>query len=132
VFNALRSDELLLGIAQVLRLAADSRTTLEEYERSQLLSAFSVSRLLAAEQRGQVELLAWTQTELDGALAQPADGPVAVARTRIADAATGVAVGEALADLLAELPPDDPARPPVRRILRELADREIDALEAVA
>lgn len=128
VFNALRSDELLVGIGQVLRATADSRGSLEDYERSQLLSAFSVSRLLAAEQIAAPALLAWARAELGSAIGDAQDGPAAAARARLDGAATGVEVGEAIADLLRDLPADDPRRAGVRRVLRELADREVAAL----
>ena len=52
MFNALRSDELLVGVGRMIRMAADATDPLEGFERSQLLSAFSVTRLLASEQRG--------------------------------------------------------------------------------
>ena len=128
MFNALRSDELLVGIGQVLRATADIKSPLEEYERSQLLSAFSVSRLLAAEQIAAQELLAWARTELGAVLAGSPDAPGARALEGIESAPDGVAVGEVLCDLLVDLAEDDPRRAGVRRILRELADREVTAL----
>ena len=128
MFNALRSDELLVGIGQVLRATADSKGPLEEYGRTQLLSALSVSRLLAAEQIAAQELLAWARTELGAVLADAQDAPGGRALEGVESAADGVAVGDVLCDLLAELPSDDPRRAGVRRILRELADREVAAL----
>ena len=128
VFNALRSDELLVGIGQVLRAAADSSGTLEDYERSQLLSAFSVSRLLAAEQIAAPDLLAWARAELAGALAGAADAPAVTARDRIDAAADGIEIGDALCGLLRDLPQGDPRRDAVRVVLGELADREVAAL----
>jgi len=132
VFNALRSDELLVGIGQVLRATADVRGPLEDFQRVQLLSAQSVARLLAAEQRAQAELLAWLKAELDAALATTDHPSAATARAALADADTGPAVGEALGPLLEELPDEDPARARVRTVLRELADREVAALATAA
>ena len=128
MFNALRSDELLVGIGQVLRATADNRGSLADYERSQLLSAFSVSRLLAAEQIAAPGLLAWARSELGTVLGDAADAPSTRARERIDAAADGVAVGEALCDLLTDLPVADNRRAGVRGVLRELSDREVAAL----
>jgi len=128
VFNALRSDELLVGIGQVLRATADVRGPLEDFQRVQLLSAQSVARLLAAEQREQAELLAWLKAELETALAATDHASAATARAALAGADSGPAVGEALGPLLEELPDEDPARARVRTVLRELADREVAAL----
>src|SRR3954452_5302389 len=132
VFNALRSDELLVGIGQVLRATADARGPLEDFQRGQLVSAQSVARLLAAEQRAQAELLAWLKGELGDA--PPAtDHPAgATARAALAEADTGPAVGEALGPLLDDLPDDDPSRARVRTVLKELADREVAALATAA
>src|ERR1700761_4574903 len=68
VFTALRSDELLVGVGRVLRQVAGTSNALEDYERSQALSAYSVTRLLAAEERAAAELLARTKEALHAAL----------------------------------------------------------------
>jgi hypothetical protein len=128
VFNALRSDELLVGVGRMLRLAADAQGPLEGFERSQMLSAFSVTRLLAAEQRAAGELLQATRANLLRALAGDRP-PIAAARERVAAATDGVALGDALTALLAALPPDDPARPGVHRALRTMVDAEVAALD---
>ena len=128
VFNALRSDELLVGIGHVLRATADARGPLEDFERTQLLSAFSVSKLLAAEQRAAGELLSWLRGERLAALPHDGDPTTAAVRERVSGAGDGVAVGEAIGDLLAALPADDPRRAAVRRVVREMTDREVAAL----
>lgn len=129
MFNALTSEELLVGVGRVLRMTAAASGPLEDYQRSQILSAYSVTRLLAAESAGEVELLAWLRASLEGALAGDDASPEVVgARERIATALTGVAIGEALADLLAALPRDDRRRPPLHRVLREMTDRELAAM----
>jgi hypothetical protein len=132
VFNALSSEQLLVGIGRVLRMAADSNGSLEDYRRSQVLSAYSVTRLLAAEHAGAAELLAWGSEQLAAALAGDERPPVVEARERIGAAGNGVQLGDAVADLLAALPPDsgDRTRAAVQRVLRELTDREQSALAA--
>ena len=96
VFNALTPPELLTGIGHTLRMAADANGALEGFERSQVLSAYSVTRLLASEQAAAEELLAWTR----GALLDALDGddrPASErARAAIAAAPDGQAVGAAL------------------------------------
>jgi hypothetical protein len=128
VFNALRSDELLLGVGRVVRMAADAAGPLEDYERSQLLSAFSVVRLLAAEQRAAPELLASTRQELERALGGDERPDVVGARRTIDEATDGVAIGDALVDLLAALPREDPTRTKVHAALRVMIDNEVAAL----
>ncbi|MDO8212451.1 hypothetical protein [Conexibacter sp. CPCC 206217] len=132
MFNALSSEQLLVGVGRVLRSAADANGTLEDYQRSQTLSAYSVTRLLAAELAGATELLAWTRAELTTALRGDDRARVGEARERIAVAANGVELGEAVADLLAALPrdPADETRTAVQHVLRELTDREQAALAA--
>ena len=127
VFNALTPPELLTGIGHTLRMAADANGALEGFERSQVLSAYSVTRLLASEQAAAEELLAWTR----GALLDALDGddrPACErARAAIAAAPDGQAIGAALSELLPALP-EDATRRAVRRILREMIEREITAL----
>jgi hypothetical protein len=123
MFNALRSDELLVGVGRMLRMAADAKEPLEGFERSQLLSAFSVTRLLASEQRAQADLLEATRASLVGVL--DADGAA-----RVAAAADGPALGAVLTDLLAGLgDADDPTRVAVHRALRTMVDDEVAALD---
>lgn len=133
MFNALRTDELIAGMGTTMRAAAAAAGPADEYARGQLLSAFSVSRLLAAEVRATPGLLAWLQGELDAALAASADPAAALARERVAAAADGTEVGDALVDLLAELRTegrDQELRERLHAILRELAARELAALAA--
>lgn len=130
MFNALSSEQLLIGVGGMLRAAADADGPLEDYERSQMLSAYSVTRLLAAEQAAAFELLAWTRDALDGALDGDSRGPVVTARRRLAAVHTGTEVGDVLTDLLAALPREDATRSRVHGVLREMIDREIAALAA--
>jgi hypothetical protein len=128
VFNALRSDELLVGVGRMLRLAADLGTAPEGFERSQLLSAFSVTRLLASEQRGAAALLAATRADLDAALANDDRDAATAARARIAAAVDGIAIGDAVLDLLEALPDPDPTRAAVQHALRRMVDAEVATL----
>jgi hypothetical protein len=133
MFNALRTDELIAGMGTTMRAAAAAEGPADEYARGQLLSAFSVSRLLAAEVRATPGLLAWLKGELDAALAASEDPAAAPARERVADAADGNEVGDALVDLLAELRAegrDQALRERVHAVLREMAARELAALAA--
>jgi hypothetical protein len=134
MFNSMRTDELIAGIGQTVRAAASASGPPDDYARGQLLSAYSVSRLLAAEVKAEAELYAWLRSEVLGALAAAAGDPaVAAARPRAETAADGVALGAVLVDLLAELRLRDP-EPELRRrlhsILREMAERELVALAA--
>jgi hypothetical protein len=131
MFNALRSEELLVGIGRVLRIVADAPGALEEYARSQTLSAYSVTRLLAAEQAAAPDLLAWTQAALATALEEDARPEAQTARDRIAAVASGPELGEAVGDLLAALPPADATGMRVHRVLAEMIDREVAALAAL-
>jgi hypothetical protein len=148
VFNALRADELLTGVGRVLRMIADTTGPLEEYERSQTLSAYSVTRLLAAEEAAAHELFRDTRlallevlsgddsesvgamTEADASAIQEARTAIRQARTAIGQAETGVEVGEAVGDLLSALPRDAPARPRTHAVLAQMIDREVAALAA--
>lgn len=128
MFNALRSDELLVGIGRVLRAAADVRGPLEDYERTQLLSALSVSRLLAAEQLAAAELMADTKRDLADAMQGDDRAEVERARIAVAAATTGPEVGGALMELLGALPREDATRARVRASLRAMVDHEVEAL----
>jgi hypothetical protein len=131
VFNALRSDELLVGVGRVLRLVAAAPAALEEYERSQTLSAYSVTRLLAAEQAAAAELLAATKGALLVAIADDQRPAVRLAAQRIGSATDGIAVGDAIAELLGELSPDEPMRRRIHAALAVMIDSEVAALAAV-
>jgi hypothetical protein len=156
VFNSLRTDQLIAGIGATARSAATATGRADEYARGQLLSAYSVSRLLAAEVRAEATLLAWLRSELLDALAESPDDPAAVAAAaRIEGAPDAIEIGGALVDLLADLRtrpadpdpervrtssryPEQSANSPragelrgrIHAILREMADRELAALAA--
>jgi hypothetical protein len=127
MFNALRTEQLIAGIGAVGRAAAVAEGPPDEYARGQLLSAYSVSRLLAAEVSAEAALLAWLRTELTAALG---DHPAAA---KIQSAPDANAIGDTLVTLLAELRTDADGRQLRNRIhsvLREMAGRELVALAA--
>jgi hypothetical protein len=127
VFNSLRTDQLIAGIGATARTAAGATGAPDDYARGQLLSAYSVSRLLAAEVSGEAALLAWLRSELLDALG---DNPAA---TKIEAAPDAIAIGGVLVDLLAELREsgEDPElRTRIHAILREMAGRELAVLAA--
>ncbi len=128
MFNALSSDELLVGIGRVLRMVAGADGALEEYGRSQVLSAYSVTRLLAAEQAAAAELLVWLRQSIVEVLKDDPRQAVSDAGRRVQAALSGVEVGDALCDLLATVPRQDPLRPRVHRVLAEMIDREVAVL----
>lgn len=125
-------EQMLLALGGVLRNMAGVEGPLDEYQRSQALSAFSVSRNYAAELASREELLAWLRDTLGPAL--DADGrPEAAAAREALDAATdGPAAGAALGDLLealrSEAAAEDPLRRQVQQALAGLADRELAEL----
>ncbi len=127
MFNSLRTEQLIAGIGAVGRAAATASGPPDEYARGQLLSAYSVSRLLAAEVSAEAELLAWLRGELLEALG---DNPVA---TKVEAAPDAVEIGGILVDLLAELRQsgaDPELRTRIHAILREMTERELLALAA--
>lgn len=132
MFNALRSDELLVGVGRVLRQVAAAPSALEEYERSQALSAYSVTRLLAAEQRAAAGLLAQTKEGLAAALAADERVEVRAIGERVAAATDGIEVGDAVAELFAVTGRDEPLRTRVHGILAGMINDEVAALADVA
>ncbi|MBS1893893.1 MAG: hypothetical protein JST59_21560 [Actinobacteria bacterium] len=139
MFNSLRTDQLITGIGATARTAAGASGPPDDYARGQLLSAYSVSRLLAAEVSAEAELLAWLRAELLKALA---DHPAAA---KIEAAPDAIAIGGILVDLLAELRDSDVDGPKtglsdgfsarqlrgrIHSVLREMTERELLALAA--
>jgi hypothetical protein len=131
VFNALRSDELLLGVGRVLRLVASAPGALEEYERGQALSAYSVTRLLAAEQRAAAGLLADTKQALLAAIGDDQRPAVRADADRLRAATDGTEVGDAVADLLGALDRAEPMRRRIHAALANMIDAEVSALADV-
>jgi hypothetical protein len=133
MFNALRTEELIAGMGRTMRAAAAGGPA-DDYSRGQLLSAYSISRLLAAEVRAEAELLGWLRGELLVALDEAGSDPAAaLAAERIEAAGDAAAIGDALVEVLAELrevEPDSGLRRRLHSVLREMAERELLALAA--
>jgi hypothetical protein len=116
--------EVVRAVGGVLEAAAAGGAD-DAYRRSQILSALSVCKLLAAEEAARAELGEW----LEGAT-----GPILAARGEEAvDGDRGDAVAARLSTLMAELRAADDedsraALRDLRRVLHELCDREIAAL----
>lgn len=132
MFNALSSEELLIGVGRVLRAVAGADGALEEYVRSQALSAYSITRLLAAEQADATRLLAHTKQQLLQALDGESDAGSDTERARqaIGAAETANQVGDAVSDLLAGLPHETETRDRVHGVLAEMVNAEVAALAA--
>lgn len=121
MFNALTTAEVVLAVGRVLREAAAVDGVPDDYHRSQLLSAYSVARHLAAEQAAAPELHAWFRDAVAAELA----GEQAAAIRAAGDPAR---LGETLGDALAELDHDGGTAKRLRALMRELAEREVAAL----
>jgi hypothetical protein len=124
VFNPMSTAEVVRAVGGVLEAAAAGGAD-DAYRRSQMLSALSVCKLLAAEEAGRAELGEWVEQ---------ATGPILAARGEEAvDADRGNVVAARLSTLMAELRAagDEDSRralDALRRVLHELCDREIAAL----
>ena len=132
MFNPLKADQMILALGDVLRLTAEVREPLDDYQRSQLLSGLSITRNLAAEQAASAELLNWLRGELAPALEADGRPSARRARERLLSASDGIEAGEVLGELLEDLRRDrdgqDTLRSRVQQVLGELADREVAAL----
>lgn len=142
MFNPLTAAEVVTAIGRAARHAARDDDPGGDFERDQLLSAYSATRHLAGEMAGYAEaferfcdaVAQRLSAEAGTGAAQPLEQAVAALR----DERTPMAVGAALADLLAGLrDSSDPAaaelRADVHGLLRELAEREVSILaDAVA
>lgn len=132
MFNAMTQAELLAAVGRTMRLAAGQEGELAGYQRSQLLSAYSVTRLMASEQAAADELLHWFQTATARALAGDDRPDVRAAQAGVSAARNGVQAGGAVSALLTALPGADPTRARLHAVLAELADREVRALDTPA
>lgn len=126
MFNAMSEAEVVLAVGRVLREAAAHEGEADEYHRSQLLSAYSVARHLAAEQIAAPALHAWFRE----AVASELEGERAQAVRAAHDAER---LGEIVADVLAELraegtPAAGERRARLHALLGELCEREVAAL----
>lgn len=122
MFNQLTPAEMVSGIGRVLRTAARREGQASDFDRDQLLSAYSASRHLAVELASYDDELRWFTAELTR-LGLPG----------FAGELDSDTVGDAVCDLLAELAAKDSdearrLRDGVHALLRQLADREVDLL----
>jgi hypothetical protein len=142
VFNPLSASEITLGVGQVLKQAASAEDPQDDYQRSQLLSAYSITRHLAAEQAAGDTLLVWFRQRLSAELrgASAANPPPLAnleARAELIGACRdGAELGRQVSELLLALRQSgNEARSlieAVHGLLRELCDREVAALAGPA
>lgn len=132
MFNPLTPSQVMLAVGAVLKSAA-STPGHDDFSRSQLLSAYSVSRHLAAEQEAAAPLRRWFLAELDHLL-ERAGEPASRYTARVRECQENEEIGEIVSELLGELRSTE-ASPQVRglsaelrRVLRELCNREVAAL----
>lgn len=121
------SPEVIRAVGEVLKGAATAGAG-DDYQRSQVLSAYSMTRHLAAEESGRAELTAAFGAELETILGDR-DGGGWAAETDPA------ALGERLSRVLAELRAageEDSRRTAteLRAALRRLCEREVENLAA--
>jgi hypothetical protein len=122
------SPEVIRAVGEVLKAAA-AQGAEDDYRRAQVLSAYSITRHLAAEESGRASLSAWFRAELETILGDRDGGSSLAAETDPA------ALGERLSRLLAELRAagdEDSLRTAaaLRAALRQLCDREVETLAA--
>lgn len=141
MFNPLSRAEMIVAVGRVLKSAAGGGPP-DEYRRSQLLSAYSIARHLAAEERAAAGLMRWFRDELDSLLQEAASDwrgdpatrdVVARVAERVRSEAGIDELGAELTDLMLALRAagDQSSRAlgqSLRALLRELCDREVEAL----
>lgn len=128
MFNPLSAPDVVRAVGGVLKAAAGGGPD-DGYRRGQLLSAYSMTRHLAAEEEAAPALRTWFAAELEPILA--GRGGAAWARD-----ATVAELGERLCSLMEELRAagDEESRraaAALRAALRGLCEREIAALAEV-
>lgn len=133
MFNAMDTGDLLVALADVLRDAGRIDRPLSGFERSQLLSASSIARNLAAEERGTAATLQAANDAVAAAVAAAAE----IHPAPFLQARDGRELGEQLGALLEGLRRDERTeaqrlRTRLQGVLRRLADDEVAALAAGA
>lgn len=128
MFNALTLEQILAGIGRVLGDAARADRLPDKYERGQMLSARSLTKLIAAEQKAAPRILAQLKQEADQALAADSRPQAVRARQEIAAAVDATEIGDVLSSCLGSLPPEGPTRIRIHKALRSMVDREVAAL----
>lgn len=143
MFNSLTPAEVVAAIGAAARRAARADEPTGDFERDQLMSAYSATRHLAGELSAYGPEWERFRATVAERLSAAAAGEDLARRLRAAAEEVErehgtAAVGATLAELLADLRrSDDPARAEVRAdihgLLRELTAREVDLLaEALA
>lgn len=128
MFNQLTSADVVRAIGGTLRDAARTEQELSEFERDQLMSAYSATRHLSVELSAYPLLMAAFRDQLSGLLHERAS---VADRARVDAAQDSAELGAALCELLAGLRAagSDEARSlrsAVQAALRRLADDEVD------
>lgn len=143
MFNPLTSPEVTRAVGQVLRRAAtdehEAAAERDDYQRSQLLSAYSITRHLAAE-LDRDDLAVWYRGRLlddvrDAATTMPPGIDLAASAAAIDGAGDASALGDCTCELLTLLRRSETAEASalidaVHGLLRELCDLEVDTLAA--
>jgi hypothetical protein len=139
VFNPLSAPEITIAVGRVLKQAASAGDPRDEYQRSQLLSAYSITRHLAAEQADGDALTDWFRERLVAELRAAAADPAPLADLDARAAAIGSCrdggeIGAPVRELLVALrqagTDAEPLLSATRHLLREACDREVAALAA--
>ncbi len=135
MFNQLTPAEVVTAIGTTLRGAARSDDQASDFERDQLMSAYSATRHLSVELASYPRELARFRAALSELLsAHPGVTGEVRGRAEAVIAARGIAeLGDALCELLAQLRSQDSddarsLRVELRVRLRELADRETELM----
>jgi hypothetical protein len=138
MFNQLSTSDVVTAIGATARRAARSENPASDFDRDQLLSAYSATRHLAAELSGYAPEWDRFRTalvqRLDAAegVDEGASGLVTALRAALNENATPAAVAPPLCDLLSALRnvsgPSAALRTDLRTELRRLADSEVDLL----
>jgi hypothetical protein len=140
MFNPLSAPEITLAVGRVLKEAASATDLRDDYQRAQLLSAYSITRHLAAEQAAGDELIRWFRREVAAELERASGEDRSLAELEGQAAAIGAGrdgaeLGERISELLAILrrsgsPEAGRLTGRVRHLLHDLCDREVAALSA--
>lgn len=137
MFNQLTPTEIVVAIGATARQAARSEGPSSDFERDQLMSAYSATRHLAVELSSYgPELIRFAQTvagAVDGARLSAGDPERDRIASELAAMTDAAAIGAAICELLDGLRQDDSPeaerlRSEIHASLRELADREVELL----
>jgi len=136
MFNQLTAAEVVSAIGVTLRGAARSEQAASDFERDQLMSAYSATRHLAVEldaYPAELERFTTSVAELLVSADRPDSGALGADIARLGETGDTPALGAVIADLLTSLRADSSeaalllsAR--LRALLRRLADCEVDLL----